>query len=903
MRIDEFYDKQPEPRFVDILCSPMHSEPPAGFGKGEPREGEIRAEGMYILNGISDPEGLLDTAIEDLGAFISVCGIGGDTYPRSLSSGPCAGAESFTLTVTESGASVLAEDIEGARRAIYYLEEQLIAREGAILPLGSVTKKQVITRRITRGYFSPTNRAPKWGDELFDGVDYYSDEYLSRLAHNGTNGLWIYTSFAQLVRSPYFPELDGEKCERRMEKLTSVVEKCRRYGIGVYVFAIEPMGLFPEEAKPHPELFGAPAVRPDERRAICLRAEAGREHVIYCLSEIFRRIPHLAGYIDITAGERPTNCASIATFGKCPRCGAYSRGENLAYAIDVIKEGLRRAGTGAEFISWTYGHRYWSDGDILDYVDNAPTDAVLMQNFEDKGYDTQLGRTRVAWDYWLSYVGPSPIFEITAERAKRLGKKMYAKMQVCSSHEIATVPYIPTPGILYDKYKAARELGVTGIMECWYFGNYPSIMNRASTALSYDERLPEKSEFILELAALTYGRSNAEAVAQALSAFENAYRSYPTNIMFSYYGPMHDGVVWELFPIPKNRALPRSWLLLDPPDGDRIGECLFSGHTLDEALILTEKMRDEWRRGLSLLPFGEERELVTCAKAIGILFESGYNILSFYKLRSELGKERGDLWATVTGMEAIVAVEIENSLEMARLCEIDPRLGYHSEAEGFKFFPKKLRARAEKLKALFDTDFREIRSRLLDGKAPLGCYYAEGEDSYALVGDKNAVAWVSLNEKRAFRAYMTEEGIALDIKCSERDDFSVCYELELFSPEPEVVYQNDEQSVIHTEIALGAAPFKSGLALGRNVLSHQGVFGDMIDEILSDYTLETQDLDGGTIHTLRTRIPEEKWDRRHAIRLDLRVGDSRLKRSDDPVQTLGKATTSPDEFVYLCPKR
>ena len=30
------------------------------------------------------------------------------------------------------------------------------------------------------------------------------------------------------------------------------------------------------------------------------------------------------------------------------------------------------------------------------------------------------------------------------------------------------------------------------------------------------------------------------------------------------------------------------------PDGDRIGECLQSGHTLTEAVLLTENMRKEW---------------------------------------------------------------------------------------------------------------------------------------------------------------------------------------------------------------------------------------------------------------------------------------------------------------------
>ena len=900
MRIDRFFEDQPEPHFVETLCAPIHASAPVGFGTGTPRDGEIRVSGVCLKLIIADPEGLLDTAVRDFAQFSEVCGIGGEEYTITLVQGAVSGEESFSLEVQADSAQIVAEDIEGARRAIYYLEDEMIKRSGAILPLGRTVRVPKILRRITRGYFSPTNRAPKWGDELLDEVDYYPDEYLSRLAHNGTNGLWIYTSFAQLVRSPYFPENKGEGCDRRMEKLRAVTEKCRRYGIGVYVFAIEPMGLLPEEREGHESMFGAPVIR-DGRSAICLRSEDGSAHVIYCLREIFSRIPALRGFIDITAGERTTNCASISTFSRCPRCGAYSRGENLAHAIDVIKEGLRQAGTGAEFVSWTYGHRYWTDEDILEYTDNAPDDVVIMQNFEDKGYDMQLGKKRVAWDYFLSYVGPSPLFEITAERAHRLGKKMYAKMQVCSSHEVATVPYIPAPGILFDKYKAARSLGVSGIMECWYFGNYPSVMNKASTELSYIDSFEDKAEFLRELAALQYGRELAPAVASAFEAFESAYRSYPTNIMFSYYGPMHDGVAWELFPIPKNRALPRTWLLLDPPDGDRIGECLFSGHTLDEAIELAGVMRSEWARGISLLPFGEECELTLCAKAIGVLFASGENILNFYKLRSALGGERGDATAILSQMEELVRREIENSTEMIRLCELDPRLGYHSEAEGFKFFPKKLRARIAQLESLFDTDFAEIRARIAAGKAPLGYYYAEGEQAYTVAADRESAEWFELSPERSFRVYADEETLTLDISCPEGDDFSACYELELFSPEPEVIYQNDEQSVIHGEIALGTMDFKPGLAFGNNVLSHQGVFDGNSAEILSAYSLETSFADGRASHTLTAKVPMDKWDRKHAIKLNLRVGDSRIIRSDDPVRTLGKMMISPDEFAFLMP--
>ncbi len=289
------------------------------------------------------------------------------------------------------------------------------------MPLGEIKRETLIKRRITRGFFSPTNRAPKWGDELLDEVDYYPDGYLSRLAHNGTNGLWIYTSFAQLLSSPYLPSKD-ENTERRMSKLARVTEKCKKYGIKAYVFAIEPMGLLAEECEPYLDMLGADATSsfPAPRRPFCPRIEKTREHIIYCLEYIFKTIPDLAGYISITAGERPTTCSSVGTYKTCPGCRKYSRGENLAFSVDVIKEGLRRAGTGAEFISWTYGHRYWNDPDILEYIDKTPSDVTVMQNFEDRGTDIQLGKPRNACPF-LPMMSIPPAPEQSASSLSRAG--------------------------------------------------------------------------------------------------------------------------------------------------------------------------------------------------------------------------------------------------------------------------------------------------------------------------------------------------------------------------------------------------------------------------------------------------------------------------------------------------
>ena len=890
MRIDPFFDRQPAPGFVEDLSSPVHAHAPLGFGnRKNARKGEASALGIYLKNEFPDGKTLLETAYADFSAFISVTGIGGSLYPLSFVKAAVSGKESFLLTVREDGVTVTAEETEGVRRALVYIEEEMTKREGAFLPLGEIQRRPYIKTRMTRGFFSPTNRAPKFGDELLDDVDYYPDEYLNRLAHNGTNGLWIYTSFRALIDTSVFEQNKAEVAAR-MEKLSRVVERCARYGVKVFIFAIEPLGISPEEAVMHPELIGGKIS--NGKHPICLRQPAAQEYVIDAVEKLFRTVPALGGYISITAGERTTTCPSVLGFKSCPRCGKYSRGENLAFGVDMIKEGIRRAGTGAEFISWTYGHRYWSDADVKEYVRKAPTDVCLMQNFEDGGIHMQLGKPRIAWDYWLSYVGPCDKFILTAEEAKKRGIEMWAKMQVCNSHELATVPYIPVPGILYDKYKRARELGTTGIMECWYFGNYPSQMSRASGALSFLDSFESKEAFLLDFAARMYGESRARSIAAAWHAFEDGYRNYPTNVMFNYYGPMHDGVVWKLQLLPKNNPLSRTWLLPDVPDGDRIGECLFRGHTLDEAITLAGCIKDGFQKGISLLELPESNEFFTLAHALGILFSSGYNILSFYRLRAALGKGEGNAKQILAKMRTLVLDEIENSKKMIVLCRQDSRLGYHSEAEGFKFFPEKLSDRIEWLKTLLSEEFPVVEQRMEEGKQPLGYYYAEGEESYRIGSGE-----ITLDDKRSFRVDMTAEGVCTTVVCPLGENVTINYEFDLFMPECGIIVSEHPMSS-HGE-SLDAYP--PGIGLASSATSHQSLFGDSIAAELAKHRLEREVREDGVLYRVYTAVPKEKWDRKTAIKLRITVGGKKWIASADPVITLGKTDAVADEYGFLIP--
>lgn len=880
VRIDPFYYKQPPLSFVGELKRPVHEEKPDWFVRIHASEGEVCVSGAFILCDFPDDEKLLDTALEDYTLFLNVYGIAGDRYPIHITKGETECYEAYVIKIGTESCEILANDTEGVRRALVYLEDEMHRRSGPILPLDTIRRKPAIRHRITRGFFSPTNRPPKNIDELMDDVDYYPDEYLNRLAHDGTNGLWIYTYFSRLVPSDVFTEY-GEDYEKRIAKLKRVVAKCKRYGVKVWIFGVEPFGMAPELAKKYSDAVAG--VNWNGHYSICPNSEQGARYCVEVTQRLFEMVPDLAGIIDITYGERPSSCANDSEYQRCPRCRRYSRSQILARTIDLLKEGIRRSGANAEFVSWTYAHRLSEPEEIREYVRLAPEDVILQENFEDAGYAEQLGKTRQAVDYWLSYTGPSQMFENAAGTALKENKRMFAKMQVCCSHELATVPYIPVPGILFDKYAAARKYHVEGVMQCWYFGNYPSLMSKAAGELSFMEDFSNKEQFLEYLAGI-YAGEQGPALARAWNHFSQGYANYPINIMFGYYGPMHDGVVWELALKPRDASLPRSWQLPDKPDGDRIGECLQNGHTLPEAVELTGRICREWDAGMALLPKNTPMEQQYIAQALSLLFASGNDILEFYRLREALAQDGNE--NLLASMEAIVDREILRSDTMSYLCEQDSRLGYHSEAEGFKFFPEKLQHRNEYLRELKKTEFTEIRDRLCQGKCAFSWY--EGKTgpgltmSQGLSGLKRAEFTPIADSGAEFRVAYDNQKLYLELKGPRGTAFRMHFEFRLLWPSSGVIIQNGEKSLTYWGSTL------------------QGLWGEKISRELEKYQLLESSPEEAR-YLIAVDREKAGWEQERPLRMMLAANDQSWIYDDDPVHTLGKNEISPGEFGWLRP--
>lgn len=890
---DPFYDKQPPKSFIEELKKPYHRVKPDWFCRTAAEEGEAEACGAYIVSQFFDPEGLLDTVLEDFALFGKVYGVGGNRYPIYLVQGETPCFEAYSIQVEADRCTVTAADTEGLRRAVIFIEDEMLRREGPFLPLGKMARRPLIKNRITKSYMTP----PKFGAELIDclldDVDNFPGHYLDRLVHDGCNGVWLDGWLRDLVNTSFF-QVAGADADRRIAKLRQIVAQCKRYGVKVYTYGVEPECLTAEMARQHPEMVGYQVS--SDKYTVCTHTQAGEQYCIEMTQRLFEQVPDLGGLLLITDGERATQCVSCSSGAPelCPRCSKENRGEVLAHTIDLLKEGIRRAGSDGELICWTYGFghgRGWEEDEICEYVRRAPHDVALMQNFENGGVNEQLGKPRLAMDYWLSYTGPARLMDMMAQEGRAHGKSIYAKLQVSCCHEMESVPYIPVPGIMYDKISYCVENGVSGFVGCWALGNHPGIMYKAACEMSFTDPWTDgpmsridKQAFLEYICGISFGRVAGAQAAKAMALFEKGYVNYPTNIMFGYYGPMHDGVVWPLYLQPRNLPLPRSWHVIDFVGGDRIGDCLQLGHTLDEAVELCRRMAESWTEGMGYLPASGCDELCNISAAVGVLLNSGYRILRFYQLREQLLDGTGDPYQQLAEMRRIVEQEMQASTKMIGLWKENPGLGYCTHAPGYKFFPEKLQWRVEKLRELLDTEFVEANARVERGEKPIDYSMMTPTRTEQMTrGSVEDAPWQTAdNGNFTYRVAYDEQNLQVEIRSPVPKGLDVGFEFRPMWASPRL------------QITI------NGLCRVYPV-SQAGAWAWNLPVENAKYAFENRSSEGNWQFLVKADRKKCGWVKDTPVRIRVAAGGQAAVTDPNMVRHLGKESQSPGEYLMMLP--
>jgi len=547
-------------------------------------------------------------------------------------------------------------------------------------------------------------------DETLRVAEVYTAQYMRDLTEAGFNGIWIRGILRDIVRTDVFPELGGNS-QAHLENLRTVIGRAERAGVGVWLYMQPPLALPVDDPfwEKHPDARGITSGWFGEGKVttMCVSVPKVRDFLRQAAERLSRALPGLRGIILITASEFMQHCYSHYTMEKaekgipvgCKRCERRRPRDIVADIIRSIYDGVRQAGNGADVVAWNWSWSFYEPDPQEGIIRALPHQVRLLAGFERGDTKVILGKPRLIDEYSLSYAGPSQRFLKSLEAARRRGMKVMTKLQIGTTHELATVPNLPLIGRLYDKARAMRRLRVKDFMGCWNFGNMLTANTSAFTYFLDANPLPPRERALRTFASQYFPGCDAQAVATAWETFARAMDSYPFCNPFLYNSPLNYAVALPIEPGPlSGKPVGRSWL----PDerGDGLEET-FGEYTLQEIIDGLEALKHTWWQGVEQL----ERGLASCrsphaeqelnsVRMAGHCFHSGWNIYRAYRLRKNWDA------SMQSALLDIARDERQHLVRALPVVERDQRMGFHSECQYYMFTASSIREKLQKLDRL-----------------------------------------------------------------------------------------------------------------------------------------------------------------------------------------------------------
>lgn len=512
-------------------------------------------------------------------------------------------------------------------------------------------------RRIVHGYLSPC------GDAFStDCSDTLPESLLERYRDVGVDGIWLHGLLSSLSHYPFMPSL-SDGYEERRENLRKIINRCKKYGISVYLYMNEPRALPVGVDEKYEKLIGW-----QEKRTLCLSRGEVKEYLYSALRDFCGSVPDLGGIFTITMSENPTHCNFVSDT-ECPYCKNIPAEESAAEINNIFARAMRDSGCGGELIANLWGwspYMGWSEEQIWRGIELLDRDISVMCVSE---YDLEIEKGGVknkVIDYSISNPGPSEITRKIIENARTSGHKVYAKIQASNSWECAAVPYIPVFDLVYEHIRNLHDLGVDDLFLTWTQGGYPS--PSVALACDFDEN------FDLEK---WYENSFGDVkVRDAVATLCRAFREYPFSVQALYLSPhtLGSANLWDISPEEKGSTMVcfayddyQSWVY---PYGAEV------------YLSQMDILRYFWEEGIealeSVCKSEKTEELLRYAETVYCHYMSDILQTKFALRKRENDRE---------GMAKCLREEKANAEKLLSLVRHDARIGY--EASNHYFYTER----------------------------------------------------------------------------------------------------------------------------------------------------------------------------------------------------------------------
>jgi len=526
-----------------------------------------------------------------------------------------------------------------------------------------------------------------YGDPLSNPqLDPYPDGFLERLSAVGINGVWLHVVLRDLAPGgAAFPEL-GADHERRLANLRVLVQRAKKYGVGVYLYMNEPRAMPASFFKSRPDMGG---VREEGFTALCTSHPAVRQWMGDALTYVFRQVPDLGGVYAITASENLTNCASHGDWRSCQHCKGRSDADILAEVVAVIEAGVHRGNPEANVIASDWGWR--GHGDARDIIARLPKLVWLMSVSEwDKPIERGGIATKVG-EYSISAVGPGPRSLRHWAAARQAGIKTAAEIQFNNTCEIASIPYLPVMDLVAEHIHNLAPARLNGMLIGWTMGGHPSPNFQLARELNHTP--PPNVDAVLDaLARERFGSAGAPHGRKAWTLVSDAFRQYPFHVSVVYTSPVQCGPANAIYPSRTGYSATMWGIPYDDLNGWR------GPYPPEVFSAQFEKMAEGWQQGIAELqravektPPDRRNEAQTdlrFARAAGVHFQSVANQARFVLARDALANPSGTLSAEERRrLRVEIQRRLESEIVLARqlftLVREDSRIGFEPSCHYF----------------------------------------------------------------------------------------------------------------------------------------------------------------------------------------------------------------------------
>ncbi len=568
--------------------------------------------------------------------------------------------EYHEINVTESAVIVSAGRSMGIMRGLYAVINLMNSVNGPYLKPMVHHRTPALDARFIYSYCGLYG-APLDVDTRIS----FPDELLKRYARTGVNGIWLQGVLYKLVEFPFAPSL-SEGYRGRQERLRELIARARRWGLKVYLYINEPRAMPLTFFEKHEDIKGF--VRGDFA-SMCTSHPQVQKYLRDGIRDLCRNAPGLGGFFMISVSENQTNCYSHATEEEqtCPRCSGRSRAETVAEVNSIVADAAHEIDPEIRVFAWTWGWKYFGDGERLKAIRMLSKNCIVQNTSEEwldiekAGYKLQVD------DYTLSNVPPS-VNSITGWReANASGHRTSAKVQINTTWEASTAPFIPVYENVCRYMENLRREGVENIQLSWTLGGWPSDNLRIASSYFFSEEEPFTYEQQLRAA---YGKY-ADAVRDAVHCFCDAFSYFPFHIDMLYLGPQNAGPANLLFEKATGLTATMTCFAYDDLDHWR------SVYPRETFLELLRQLSERWNKGIDVIRDMPACEFRDVAMVCGALFEASYNAARFVAAREELEKTPDDV-SCRNEMRRIIVRERELAVETYRIMRRRPCIGYEA---------------------------------------------------------------------------------------------------------------------------------------------------------------------------------------------------------------------------------